>query len=124
MHHGRDLGHWMLGAPATVDATAGAFSAAGVRAGADARPVFLVRSATEAIALESAGAFANDNAIVIHADNTWERMIGSGSGARRVRSAPGRTGRMTNHHVSLGAMIARSTTADELKSEFLSGVIL
>lgn len=124
MHHGRDKGHWMLGAPATADATAGAFNAAGVRAGADARPVFLVRSATEAIALENAGAFANDNAIVVHADDTWERMVGSGSSARRVRGAPGRTGRMSNHHVSLGAMIARSTTADELKSEFLSGVIL
>ncbi len=124
LQHGRDQGLWTLGAPVTADAIAGAFSATGVRAGAGARPVFLVRSATEAIALESIGAFANDNAVVIHADDTWERMVGSGSGARRIRGAPGRTGRMSNLHVSLGAMLARSASADELKGEFLSGVIL
>jgi hypothetical protein len=122
--YGCDQGHWSLSIPTTGDTVAGAFGATGSLTGAGPRPIFLVRSATEAIALESAGGFANDNAVVIHADDVWERMAGSGSGARRVRGAPGRTGRISTLHVSLGAMLSRSTTTDNLQNEFLSEVIL
>jgi hypothetical protein len=124
LQHGHDQDHWALAAPTTTDVTAGAFSAVGIRTGAGPRPVFLVRSATEAIALESAGAFANDNAVVIHADDVWERFVRIGSGARRVRGSPGRTGRVSTLHVSLGAMLSRCATSEDLQREFLSEVIL
>ncbi len=122
--HGCDQGHWSLSIPTGGDTVAGAFSATGLLTGRGARPVFLVRSATEAITLESVGAFANDNAVVIHSDDAWDRMAGAGSGARRVRGAPGRTGRINTLHVSLGAMLSRSVNIDDLQSEFLSEVIL
>lgn len=124
LQHGRAAGLWFLGAPTVANASAGALSAAGARPGADQRPVFLVRSATEAIALEGVGAFANDNAVVIHADDVWERMVSAGSGARHVRSAPGRTGRVGTLHVSLGAMLAHCASAADLRNEFTSVVIL
>lgn len=124
LQHGIVAGHWQIGTPAGADAIAGALTAKGVRAGADERPVFLVKSATDAIALQSRGAFANDNAIVVHADDTWYRMVESTGSARRVRAAPGRTGRVGNTHISLGRLIARCDTVATLQQEFVAEMIL
>jgi hypothetical protein len=88
------------------------------------RPLFVVKSATDAIALKSNGAFANDNAIVVHADDTWHRMVGGGASARRVRGAPGRTGRVGETHVSLGDLLARCGDAATLQQEFVAEMML
>ena len=87
------------------------------------RPLFVVKSATEAIALKSKGAFANDNAIVVHADNAWHQMAG-GVSARRVRAAPGRTGQIGETHVSLGDLLARCGDAATLQREFVAEMML
>jgi len=71
LQHGCASGLWELDLPADAAPSSGSMTAVAGWAGAGGRPVFLVRGAGEAIALEKAGAFANDNAIVIHADDVW-----------------------------------------------------
>lgn len=121
---GRTDGHWELTPPSDDTLTAGAMTAQPTRPGAAARPLFLVKSATDAIALQSSGAFANDNAIILHADDAWHQMVGSGLSARRVRSAPGRTGRVGNTHVSIADLLGRSTDAADLQSAFVAEMML
>ena len=125
LQHGRAAGLWEL-APAAPEATAGALTARGNWHGAPERPLFLVKSATEAIELESNGAFANDKAIVVHADNAWHRISGgsSGAGARRPRGAPGRIGRVRTTHVSLGSLIEACDDTDALKNRFVAETTL
>ena len=98
LQHGSAAGHWTIEGPETGDVAAGCATARGTRAGAPARPLFIVKSAADAITLQERGAFANDNAVVVHADDTWLRWSGS---ARRVRGAPGRTGRSGTIHASV-----------------------
>lgn len=121
---GRADGHWELTPPSDGALAAGALTARPNRPGATGRPVFLVKSAADAIALQSDGAFANDNAIVVHADDTWRRMVGSGASARRVRSAPGRTGRVGNTHVSVADLLAHSADAVGLQNAFVAEMML
>lgn len=121
---GRDAGHLIVGEPETGDLSAGCASARATHAGAIARPLFIVKSAAEAIALTERGAFANDNAVVIHADDTWQRMIPTGGTGRTVRQAPGRTGRLETIHLSAADMINSSNDADELRREFKARMIL
>lgn len=124
LQHGRVAGLWELTPPAAPDATGGALLARGNWADAPVRPMFIVKSATEAIALERNGAFANDNAIVVHADDAWHRISGGGTPARRPRGAPGRTGRVRTTHVSLGMLIEVSGDAEVLKKQFVSEMTL
>ena len=126
LQHGRAAGLWELAPAATVDATAGALTARGNWDGAPHRPLFLVKSATQAIELERNGAFANDNAIVVHADDAWHRMAGggAGSGIRHPRGAPGRTGRVRTTHVSLGILIENCDDADAVKRRFVGEMAL
>lgn len=124
LQHGRAVGQWELSLPTDLSITAGALTARGTRVGASGRPLFLVKSATEAIALEVAGAFANDNAVVVHGDDVWKRLTSVGSSARRVRAAPGRTGHVGTTHVSLGDLMVRCTTEDELTQGFLAEMML
>ncbi len=121
---GRAGGHWELTRPSDNTLPAGAMTARPNRPGATDRPVFLVKSAADAIALQSNGAFANENAIVVHADDMWHRMVGSGVSARRVRSAPGRTGRVGNTHVSIADLLGRSPDAAGLQSAFVAEMML
>ncbi|MDO9712300.1 SIR2 family protein [Paracraurococcus lichenis] len=123
LQRGQAVGRWELGPPTDDAATSGALGAMSARAGAQRRPLFLVRSATEALRLEGAGAFADD-AIVVHADDTWAQAFGTRLSARRVRGAPGRTGRLGTTHISLGAMLARCDTAVALEAEFGSELIV
>ncbi|MFA4939646.1 SIR2 family protein [Brevundimonas sp.] len=123
--HGQSGGLWKLGPPQDGALTSGVIKAEAAWAGAASRPVFLVKSAKEAIALEQAGAFANDNAIVIHADDVWQTMKGaSASSARRPRGAPGRTNRVETRHVSLEHILAGCGDFDELGARFVSEVTL
>lgn len=121
---GRDAGRLVIGAPETTDLSSGCASARATHAGAVARPLFIVKSAADAIALTERGAFVNDNAVVIHADDTWQRMVPAGGSGRRVRGAPGRTGRLETIHLSAADMINSSNDADELRREFRARMIL
>lgn len=124
LQYGQSAGHWMLTAPSSNALSAGALTVRATRDGGTERPVFLVKSATEAIILQSNGAFANDNAVVIHADDVWQRMGGREGTARRVRSAPGRTGRVGETHVSLQDILGRSADSAALQDQFLAEMIL
>nr|WP_275448655.1 SIR2 family protein [Mesorhizobium sp. IRAMC:0171] len=124
LQYGREEGHWELRLPASNDLTSGAMIARAARPDGIARPLFLVKSATDAIALKSNGAFANDDAIIVHADDTWHRMVDEGASPRRVRSAPGRTGRVGETHVSLGDLITRYSDGAALQQEFVARMML
>jgi hypothetical protein len=124
LQYGRAAGLWELRRSVSNDLTSGAMTARASRPDAKDRPLFVVKSATDAIALKSHGAFVNDNAIVIHADDTWHQMVGGGASARRVRAAPGRTGYVGDTHVSLGDLLARSGDAATLQREFVAEMML
>jgi len=123
LQHGRVAGLWDLRQPASNDLASGAITACASRPDGGDRPIFVVKSATEEIALESTGAF-NDNAVVVHADDAWHRMVGGGVSARRVRAAPGRTGRVGATHVSLGNLLARCGDAATLQEDFVAEMML
>jgi hypothetical protein len=124
LQHGRAAGLWKLRQSVSNDLTSGAITARASRPDGVDRPLFVVKSATEAIALKNNGAFANDNAIVVHADDTWHRMVGGGASARRVRASPGRTGHVGETHVSLGDLLTRCGDALTLQREFVAEMML
>ncbi|MDX0979885.1 hypothetical protein GOE03_28450 [Sinorhizobium medicae] len=124
LQYGRAVGLWELRHPASNELASGAVTARASRPNGVDRPLFIVKSATDAIALQSNGAFANDNAIVLHADDTWHRMVDGGTSPRRVRAAPGRTGRVGDTHVSLGNLLARCDDAPTLLQEFVAEMML
>lgn len=124
LQYGRAAGHWELGKSDPNDLSSGAITARALRPAGIDRPLFLVKSATEAIDLKRKGAFAKDNAIVVHADDAWHRMAGGGASPRRVRSAPGRIGRVGETHVSLGYLLTRCSDAATLQQEFVAGMML
>jgi len=124
LQHGRIATLWELDLPQATAATGGALTARATWAGASDRALFLVKGASEAIALEQSGAFANDNAIVVHADDVWCQMGRSGDSARRPRRAPGRTGRMGTTHVCVGELLKACDDVNELKRRFVAAVTL
>jgi hypothetical protein len=124
LQHGRATGLWELRQPISDDLTSGAMTARALRPDGADRPFFVVKSATDAIALQSQGAFAHNHAIVVHADDTWHQMVGSGASARRVRAAPGRTGHVGEVHVSLGDLLKRCDDAAALQQEFVLEMML
>jgi hypothetical protein len=124
LQFGKTSGLWELQKPISNNLSSGAMSARAIRDEGIDRPIFLVKSATDAISLKSQGAFSVDNAIVIHADDTWHQMINMGAGSRRVRTAPGRTGHIGETHVSLGNLIARCVDYPSLQQEFIVDMML
>ena len=123
LEHGRSTGQWSLTSPASDDLSAGVASLEANRDGAPVRPVFLVKSASEAIRLELEGAYANDNTLVIHSDDTWQRTMASYS-SRTPSSAPGRTGSLSPSHVSVDSLLRASGEIDELRASFVAEVLL
>ncbi|CAM3225718.1 hypothetical protein [Sphingomonas zeae] len=123
LEHGRSTAQWSLASPTNDDLSAGIASLQANRAGAPARPVFLVKSASEAIRLQADGAYANDNALVIHSDDTWHLTIASRS-SRSPSSAPGRTGSLAPSHVSVESLLQASGDIDELRASFAAEVLL
>lgn len=124
LQHGRANGHWELAQPASDDLIAGVLAVRALRTGAAQRPLFIVKSAGEAIALQSEGAFAKDDAVVVHADDTWHRWGGVRTSARRMSTAPGRTGHAGETHVSLGTLLGRANDAPSLQREFVQEMML
>ncbi|MDA7087252.1 SIR2 family protein [Pseudomonas sp. SA3-5] len=124
LQYGRTTGLWEIHKPVAEDLKSGAITACALRLDGTNRPIFVVKSATEAIALNMNGGFADGNAIILHADDAWHQMVGSGASARRVRSAPGRTGRVGETHVSLGNLLANCGDAATLQQEFVKEMML
>lgn len=125
LEHGRDGGLWALSLPGDAELTAGALASVASWPGAAPRPIFLARSAAIALDLEKRGAFANDNTIVIYADDVWHRMRSAGTNSARTRSrAPGRTGRVGTRHVSIAAMLGAEIDIAGLRTRFISEVTL
>jgi hypothetical protein len=128
LEHGRSVNNWRLTAPNHAEITGGSVLATGQYPGAVSRTIFLVRSAREALELRKAGAFANDDVIVIHGDDMWQLLPSesdTGENSARMRSkAPGRTGRPKTHHVSLKRMIDSETNLAGLQRRFTVEVTL
>jgi hypothetical protein len=123
LEHGRYWGLWALGRPVGLALTEGAIASVASWPGAVPRAIFLARSAAIALDLEKRGAFANDNAIVIHADDVWNQ-IGLTSSARTRSRAPGRTGRVGTRHVSVAHMLNTEADVARLRTRFISEVTL
>jgi hypothetical protein len=68
---GQSGGLWQLTGPTDADLPAGALTSTATWAGAQPRTIFFVRTAKVALDLQKRGAFANDNTIVIRADDAW-----------------------------------------------------
>jgi hypothetical protein len=126
LQQGVDQGRWTLAVPANDELASGAVAGIGTWEGADGRPIFFARSASVVIGLEKSGAFANDNAIVIHADEAWHEMQEAivGESPRNVSRSPGRTGHIETRHVSLARMITNETTAADLAARFVQELSL
>jgi hypothetical protein len=121
--YGRSSGKWSVKPRTGDELPAGVLSLQADRPGAPVRPVFLVKSVSEAIRLQSNGACANDNALVIHSDDTWHRTMAVRS-RRSPGSAPGRTGTLEPSHVSVGEMLRTSGDIDGLCETFVTEVLL
>jgi hypothetical protein len=124
LQNGKADGTWDFNLPVDTNVTFGVFTARSNRIDATDRPLFVVKSATEAIELQKVGAFANGNAVVIHGDETWQTLIGKKKSARKPTSAPGRKGRVETTHVSLGAILLRVPDALALQQQFAAEMML
>ena len=128
LNAGKQAGNWNLKAPTGNRVQNGAITVRATHHHGVDRPLFIVKSASEAISLTIKGAFSEPGAIVIHADDTWEHMIGgrsrTGHSARRIKSAPGRTGHLHETHISLGSLLERSADKQLLETEFLREMML
>lgn len=120
VNHGRTLGLWTL-LPAQTDEIAdGSFAVNGTWDGAEPRPVFIVKSVSEAILLEKNGAFEREGAIVVHADNLWPQLHRGSGSARSPRSSPGRNASIRTTHISLEALLDRCDNLINLNTEFVT----
>ena len=96
--------------------------------GAQARPVFVVQGAKQALLLQKSGAL-NDNSVVIHGDDMW-RLLGPGAAGaappspRGRRRPPGRSNRQQPIHVCLKPIVEGATDLEDLRRRFVSEVTL
>jgi hypothetical protein len=122
---GQSGGMWHLTGPAGADLSAGALTSTATWTGAQPRTIFFVRSAAIALDLKKRGAFANDNTIVIHADDAWHQLQPAGMmTARKPRRAPGRTGGPTTLHVSITQLLDTEVDVGALRKRFAAEVTL
>ncbi|QEH81576.1 hypothetical protein EIK56_27210 [Sphingomonas sp. C8-2] len=121
LQRGVEEGLWTIKTAEDDAIVSGAVSALANWDGAAPRPIFFARSAQMVITLEKGGAFANDNAIVIHADDAWHEMQEANivDSPRSISRSPGRTGTIGTQHVSLARLIAMEATADGLAARFV-----
>ena len=128
LEHGWGGGIWSLSPPAGAGVSDGALIAKGAYPGAQARAVFVVRSAQQALLLHKSGAL-NDNSVVIHGDEMWRMLNPGATGAglsspRGPRRPPGRSNRQQAVHVCLKPMVEAATDLDDLRRRFISEVTL
>ncbi|MGY3149531.1 hypothetical protein ACVWYQ_006530 [Bradyrhizobium sp. USDA 3397] len=122
---GQAEGLWQLSGPTGADLSAGALTSTPTWESAQPRAIFFVRSAKVALDLQKSGAFANDNTIVIHADDAWHQLQQRGTPSpRRPKRSPGRTGGPTTLHVSITQIAEAEPDIAALRKRFSSEVIL
>jgi hypothetical protein len=122
---GQSDGLWQLAGPAHTDLSAGALTTTPSWVGAQPRTLFFVRTAKVALDLQKQGAFANDNTIVIHADDAWHQLQStSATSPRRPTRSPGRTGGPTTLHVSITQLAEAESSLAALRRRFISEVTL
>ncbi|RUV80113.1 hypothetical protein EOA88_23170 [Mesorhizobium sp. M5C.F.Ca.IN.020.14.1.1] len=125
LEHGQNAKLWELRPPVETALGAGAIVSTGSWPGAPSRAIFLARSAGVALDLQKHGAFANENTVVIHADNVWQQMFPNNVDSARVRSRPpGRTGKVGTRHVSIAQMLDTEADFTSLKTRFVNEVTL
>lgn len=126
LQQGVDEERWTLAPPVDDELASGALSGIGLWDNAPSRPIFFARSAGTAIELQKAGAFANDNAIVIHADAAWHELQETNVDAspRKVRRSPGRNGSIGTNHVNLARMLENETSVADLATRFVAELAL
>lgn len=116
---------WKLTGPVNADLAAGALTSTATWGGAQPRTIFFVRSAAVALDLQKRGAFANDNTIVIHADDAWHQLQPPTSwSVRKPRRAPGRTGGPSTLHVSVSQLVDAEPDVSRLRKRFAEEVML
>lgn len=122
---GESDGLWHLSGPADADLPAGALTSTASWAGAQPRTLFFVRTAKVALDLQKRGAFANDNTVVIHADDAWHQLQHSGATSpRSPKRSPGRTGSPKTLHVSITQLAEGEPDLAALRRRFASEVTL
>lgn len=119
LNRGRAEDIWSFSVVESEEIEGGSFSVKGTWEGAQARPVFIVKSVTEAICLEKDGAFESEGAIVLHSDDLWPQLRPEGASARTPRSSPGRTSSVRTSHISLEQLVQNSEGVDSLSAEFV-----
>ncbi len=124
LQHGKDEALWTLGPATGAGIEYGSIRAVGSWNGATERPIFIVKGVTEALNLQQSGAFVSDNAIVLHADDTWAQVMEAETTPRKVRGAPGRTGRSSTRHVCIQGLLGRCNTAGELRNAFVTEALI
>lgn len=124
LQHGEANGLWRLTGPSDGELVSGALTSTATWDGAQPRIVFFVRSAGVALDLKKQGAFSNDNAIVIHADDAWHQLQAGAMTARRPKRAPGRTGSTGTLHVSVTQLLESEADVAGLRKRFISEVTL
>jgi hypothetical protein len=100
VNYGRTQGLWTLLPAQSEEIAGGSFSVNGTWDGAEPRPVFIIKSVSEAILLEEDGAFQGEGAIVVHADNLWPQLRRGGGSVRSPRSSPGRNASVTKPQIA------------------------
>jgi hypothetical protein len=122
---GQTDGLWQLSGPTNAGLPAGALTSTATWASAQPRTIFFVRTAKVALDLQKRGAFANDNTIVIHADDAWHQLQQPGTPSpRRPKRSPGRTGGPTTLHVSITQLAEAEPDIAALRKRFSSEVTL
>ncbi|MCA0846061.1 SIR2 family protein [Salipiger thiooxidans] len=127
LQHGHNRGRWHLQPLQGSELEAGAFRVKGAWDGASARPIFIVKTVTEALKLAREGAFEGSDAIVLHGDDLWPMVGGeTPSNARSPRSAPGRSAKPTAraHHVSLTSLLKDGGDLQSLQERLGSEVAI
>lgn len=120
VNYGRAEGLWTLSPAQCDEIESGSFTVNGTWAGAEPRPLFIIKSVTEAISLEKDGAFERQGAIVVHADNLWPQLRPDGGSARSPRSSPGRNASVRTTHISLEALLDKCDNLQSLNTEFVA----
>lgn len=120
LNHGRTEGLWTLLPALRNEIEGGSLTVTGTWVGAEPRPLFIVKSVSEAIRLEKDGAFEGKGAIVIHADNLWPRLRPDGGSARSPRSSPGRNASVRTTHISLEDLLDKCNNLQNLNTEFVA----
>jgi len=122
LQQGRKAGRWSLTGPLSPDITSGAITGRATHPDAVDRPIFFVRSDSEAITLKNQGAFVNDNAIVVRAEASGPS--GSDKSARRPKGRYGRDGNVSVTYLSIDRLVARCDDAATLQDAFAADMML